>query len=248
MTLEVKVREKQLVARYASSLIRDGEVVGLGSGTTAAMFVRELAKRIKNEGLKVIAVPSSIPIKLLALSLNMQVASLDEYPVVDVDIDGADEVDRRLNLLKGGSYGVFTNEKILASSSKKFFIIVDHSKLVKRLHTKFPIPVEVLREARELVFRKISKLGGEAKLRTYRINGEEIPLITERGNFIVEAWFRSIDGSFKKLDRELKEIPGVVETGLFLDMADAVYIGVGEKVEVVNRGEEVPEQLIEWSK
>jgi ribose 5-phosphate isomerase A len=244
MTLEVKIREKELVAKYASSLIRDGEVVGLGSGTTAAMFVRELAKRIKNEGLKVIAIPSSIPIKLLALSLNMQVASLDEHPVVDVDVDGADEVDRRLNLLKGGSYGVFTNEKILASSSKRFFIIVDHSKLVKRLHMKFPIPIEVLKEARELVFRKISKLGGEAKLRVYRINGEEIPLITERGNFIVEVLFRNINRSFKELNRELKEIPGVVETGLFLDMADMVCVGIGEKVKIFNRGEEIPEQLI----
>ncbi len=244
MTLEVKMREKELVAKYASSLIKDGEVVGLGSGTTAAMFVRELAKRIKNEGLKVIAIPSSIPIKLLALSLNMQVASLDEHPVVDVDVDGADEVDRRLNLLKGGSYGVFTNEKILASSSKKFFIIVDHSKLVKRLHMKFPIPIEVLKEARELVFRKISKLGGEAKFRTYRINGEEIPLITERGNFIVEVLFRNINRSFKEINRELKEIPGVVETGLFLDMADMVCVGIGEKVKIFNRGEEIPEQLI----
>jgi ribose 5-phosphate isomerase A len=244
MTLEVKIREKELVAKYASSLIKDGEVVGLGSGTTAAIFVRELAKRIKNEGLKVIVIPSSIPIKLLALSLNMQVASLDEHPVVDVDVDGADEVDRRLNLLKGGSYGVFTNEKILASSSKKLFIIVDHSKLVKRLHMKFPIPIEVLKEARELVFRKISKLGGEAKLRTYRINGEEIPLITERGNFIVEVLLRNINRSFKELNRELKEIPGVVETGLFLDMADMVCVGIGEKVKIFNRGEEIPEQLI----
>ncbi|MEM3546733.1 MAG: ribose 5-phosphate isomerase A [Candidatus Bathyarchaeia archaeon] len=243
MSLEVK-REKQLVARYASSLIRDGEVVGLGSGTTAAMFARELAKRIESEGLKVIVIPSSIPMKLLALSLKMSVASLDEYPVVDVDIDGADEVDRRLNLLKGGSYGVFTNEKVLAASSKRFLVIVDHTKLVKRLHTKFPIPVEVIREARELVFRRISKLGGEVKLRAYKINGEEVPLMTERGNFIAEVWFRQVDVDFGELDREFKEIPGVVETGLFLDMADAVYVGIGEKVEVFNRGVEIPEQFI----
>ncbi|MEM2848814.1 MAG: ribose 5-phosphate isomerase A [Candidatus Bathyarchaeia archaeon] len=243
MTLEVR-REKELVARYVSSSIRDGEVVGLGSGTTAAMFVRELAKRIKNEGLKVIVIPSSIPIKLLALSLNMHLASLDEYPVVDVDVDGADEVDRNLNLLKGGSYGVFTSEKVLAASSKRFLVIVDHTKLVKKLHTKFPIPVEILKEARELVFRRISKLGGEVRLRVYKINGEEVPLMTDRGNLIAEVRFRCIDRSFKEIDQELKKIPGVVETGLFLDMTDAVYVGLGEKVEVFNRGEEIPEQLI----
>ncbi|MBS7611313.1 ribose 5-phosphate isomerase A [Candidatus Bathyarchaeota archaeon] len=243
MALEVR-REKELVARYVSSLIKNGEVVGLGSGTTAAMFVRELAKRIESEGLKVVVVPSSIPIKLLALSLKMSVASLDEHPVVDVDVDGADEVDRRLNLLKGGSYGVFTNEKVLAASSRRFLVIVDHTKLVKRLHTRFPIPVEVLREARELAFRRISKIGGEVRLRVYKINGEEVPLITERGNFIAEVRFRRIDRSFREIDQELKKIPGVVETGLFLDMTDTVYVGFGEKVEVFNRGEEIPEQLI----
>ncbi len=243
MNLEVK-REKQLVAKYASSLIKDGEVVGLGSGTTAAMFVRELAKRIESEGLKVVVIPSSIPIKLLALSLKMSVSSLDEHPVVDVDVDGADEVDRKLNLLKGGSYGAFTNEKVLAASSKRFIVIIDHTKLVKTLHTKFPIPVEVLREARELVFRRISKIGGEARLRVYRVNGEEIPLMTERGNFIVEVRFRRVDRSFKEIDQELKEIPGVVETGLFLDVTDTVCVGFGEKVEVFNRGEEIPERLI----
>ncbi|MBS7614064.1 ribose 5-phosphate isomerase A [Candidatus Bathyarchaeota archaeon] len=243
MALEVR-REKELVARYVSSLIKNGEVVGLGSGTTAAMFVRELAKRIESEGLKVVVVPSSIPIKFLALSLKMSVASLDEHPVVDVDVDGADEVDRRLNLLKGGSYGVFTNEKVLAASSRRFLVIVDHTKLVKRLHTRFPIPVEVLREARELAFRRISKIGGEVRLRVYKINGEEVPLITERGNFIAEVRFRRIDRSFREIDQELKKIPGVVETGLFLDMTDTVYVGFGEKVEVFNRGEEIPEQLI----
>lgn len=243
MSLEVR-REKQLVAKYVSSLIKDGEVIGLGSGTTAAMFVRELAKRIETEGLRIVVVPSSIPIKLLALSLKMPVSSLDEYPVVDVDVDGADEVDRRLNLLKGGSYGVFTNEKILASSSKKFLVIVDHTKLVKRLHTKFPIPIEVLKEARELVFKRVSMLGGEVKLRSYKINGEEIPLLTERGNFIAEVWFKQGNVDFKELNRELKEIPGVVETGLFLDMADTVYVGIGEKVEIFNRGIEIPEQFL----
>ncbi|MBS7618878.1 ribose-5-phosphate isomerase A, partial [Candidatus Bathyarchaeota archaeon] len=156
----------------------------------------------------------------------------------------AGEVDRRLNLLKGGSYGVFTNEKVLAASSRRFLVIVDHTKLVKRLHTRFPIPVEVLREARELAFRRISKIGGEVRLRVYKINGEEVPLITERGNFIAEVRFRRIDRSFREIDQELKKIPGVVETGLFLDMTDTVYVGFGEKVEVFNRGEEIPEQLI----
>ncbi|RLI25481.1 ribose 5-phosphate isomerase A [Candidatus Bathyarchaeota archaeon] len=237
-------REKELVARYASSLVKDGQVVGLGSGTTAAIFVRELAKRVMDEGLKIVAIPSSIPIKLLTLSLAIPTASLDEYPEVDVDVDGADEVDRGLNLLKGGSYGVFTNEKILAASSKTFIVIADHRKPVKRLHTRFPIPLEVLKDARSLVFRRLREMGGEPKLRVQKVNGEEVPLMTERGNLIVEVWFRNLEMGFRELDDELRRIPGVLETGLFLGMTDMVCIGVGEEVRVFKRGEKLPEELL----
>ena len=237
-------REKELVARYASSLVKDGQVVGLGSGTTAAIFVRELAKRVMDEGLKIVAIPSSIPIKLLSLSLAIPTASLDEYPEVDVDVDGADEVDRGLNLLKGGSYGVFTNEKILAASSKTFIVIADHRKPVKRLHTRFPIPLEVLKDARSLVFRRLREMGGEPKLRVQKVNGEEVPLMTERGNLIVEVWFRNLEMGFRELDDELRRIPGVLETGLFLGMTDMVCIGVGEEVRVFKRGEKLPEELL----
>jgi len=239
-------REKELVARYASSLVKDGQVVGLGSGTTAAMFVRELAKRVMEEELKIIAIPSSIPIKLLTLSLAIPTASLDEYPEVDIDVDGADEVDRSLNLLKGGSYGVFTNEKILAASSKMLIIIVDHRKPVERLHTRFPIPLEVLKDARSLVFRRLKEMGGEPRLRVHKMNGEEVPLMTERGNLIVEVWFRNPKIGFKELDDELRRIPGVIETGLFLDMTDMVCIGVGEEVRVFKKGEKLPEELITY--
>jgi len=238
-------REKELVARYASSLVKDGQVVGLGSGTTAAIFVRELAKRVMDEGLKIVAIPSSIPIKLLTLSLAIPTASLDEYPEVDIDVDGADEVDRSLNLLKGGSYGVFTSEKILAASSKTFIVIADHRKPVKKLHTRFPIPLEVLKDARSLVFRRLKEMGGEPKLRVQKVDGEEVPLMTERGNLIVEVWFRNLEIGFRELDDELRRIPGVLETGLFLGgMTDMVCIGVGEEVRVFKRGEKLPEELL----
>lgn len=236
--------EKELVARYASSLVKDGQVVGLGSGTTAALFVRELAKRIADEGLKIVAIPSSIPMKLLALSLAIPTASLDEYPEVDLDVDGADEVDVNLNLLKGGSYGVFTNEKILAASSKKFVVIADHRKPVNRLHRRFPIPLEVLKDARSLVFRRLREMGGEPRLRTQKVDGEEVPLMTERGNLIVEVWFRGLEMGFKELDDELRRIPGVLETGLFLGMTDMVCIGVGDEVRVFKKGETLPEELL----
>ncbi|KYH37648.1 MAG: ribose 5-phosphate isomerase A [Candidatus Bathyarchaeota archaeon B24] len=237
-------KEKELVARYASSLVKDGQVVGLGSGTTAAIFVRELAKRVMDEGLKIVAIPSSIPIKLLTLSLAIPTASLDEYPEVDIDVDGADEVDRSLNLLKGGSYGVFTSEKILAASSKTFIVIADHRKPVKKLHTRFPIPLEVLKDARSLVFRRLKEMGGEPKLRVQKVDGEEVPLMTERGNLIVEVWFRNLEIGFRELDDELRRIPGVLETGLFLGMTDMVCIGVGEEVRVFKRGEKLPEELL----
>jgi len=237
-------REKEFVARYASSLVKDGQVVGLGSGTTAAIFVRELAKRVMDEGLKIVAIPSSIPIKLLTLSLAIPTASLDEYPEVDIDVDGADEVDRSLNLLKGGSYGVFTSEKILAASSKTFIVIADHRKPVKKLHTRFPIPLEVLKDARSLVFRRLKEMGGEPKLRVQKVDGEEVPLMTERGNLIVEVWFRNLEIGFRELDDELRRIPGVLETGLFLGMTDMVCIGVGEEVRVFKRGEKLPEELL----
>ena len=164
----------------------------------------------------------------------------------DIDVDGADEVDRSLNLLKGGSYGVFTNEKILAASSKMLIIIVDHRKPVERLHTRFPIPLEVLKDARSLVFRRLKEMGGEPRLRVHKMNGEEVPLMTERGNLIVEVWFRNPEIGFKELDGELRRIPGVIETGLFLDMTDMVCIGVGEEVRVFKKGEKLPEELITY--
>lgn len=236
--------EKKTVARYAASLVESGQVIGLGGGTTVAMFVRELAKRVREEELKIVTVPSSMPVKILALELGIPIATLDEYPMVDVDVDGADEVDRRMNLLKGGSYGVFTDEKILAASSRSLVIIVDHRKPVRRLHTRFPIPLEVLKEARSLVFKRLMEMGGEPRLRAQRMNGEEVPIMTERGNLIVEVWFKPFRFELKELDDELRRIPGVVETGLFIDMTDRVCIGVGGEIRVFKRGEEIPGELL----
>jgi len=212
--------EKLNAAREAVKLVKDGMIIGIGSGSTVEIFLNELGKRIKNEGIEVFGVPSSYQSHLVAIRNGIKIVDLFQYPELDLCIDGADQIDKNLNCIKGGG-GALTREKIIASASKKFVIIADESKLVDKLN--MPIPVEVLPFAYGFVAKAIKELGGECLIREGK--GKLGPVISDNGNFIVDCSFGVIDKP-RELEILLNNIPGVVENGIFCnDMIDNVIIG-----------------------
>jgi ribose 5-phosphate isomerase A len=216
-------REKEVAARAAVKLVRDGDVVGLGTGSTAAYAVRFLGERVQ-AGLKIRGIPTSIHTQELAASLGIPLTTLDEFQNIDVTIDGADEVDPKLSLIKGGG-GALLREKIVASATKKFVIIADSSKQVPMLG-KFPVPVEVIKFAEALVAKKIVALGASVTIRG-AASGK--PFVTDEGNHILDCNFGQIPDP-AALACELEKMPGVVEHGLFIGMAAVALIGAGDQV------------------
>jgi len=212
---------RRLAVLKAAEQIKDGYVVGLGSGSTVAGAIEEIAKMLKERNLKVLFVPTSHQIELVAITHGLKLAVFTEYPDLDLAIDGADQVDERLNLIKGGG-AALTREKVVDASAGKLLIVVDEQKLVKRLGEQQPVPLEVLPYAHRAVIKKISKLGGKPVLREGK--GKVGPIVTDNGNFIVDSDFGPIDNP-SDLERQLKSIPGIIETGLFIDMAHSVYVG-----------------------
>jgi ribose 5-phosphate isomerase A len=211
---------KRRVALEAVKHVEDGFVVGLGSGSTAAYVIAEIGRMIREDGLSVLGVPSSSQAFLLAVQSGVPITTLDEHPVLDLDIDGADEVDGQLNLIKGGG-GALTREKIVAVASKKVVIVADESKLVEKLGA-FKVPVEVLPFGLAKVTAELKKLGGVPVLREGK--GKVGAVVTDNGNYIVDVDFGLID-DVKGLNQKLKLISGMVETGLFVGLTDAVYLG-----------------------
>ncbi|MDH5807198.1 MAG: ribose 5-phosphate isomerase A [Candidatus Methanomethylicaceae archaeon] len=207
-------------AKAALEEIENNQIIGIGTGSTVAIFIKLLGEKIKKEKLKIKAIPTSYQSLYLAIENGIEITSLEEYPEIDLAIDGADEVDPNLNLIKGGG-AALTREKIIDSSAKKFVVIIDESKFVKKLGEKSPLPIEVIPIAWKKIIKKIEEMGGNAKLRDGG-DRKDGPIITDNGNFIIDARFNSID---KNLELKLKMIPGVVEVGLFMDMVDVVYIG-----------------------
>jgi ribose 5-phosphate isomerase A len=213
--------------------------VGLGTGSTATMFIRELAKRV-SEGLKIRCVASSDASHTLGLSLGMDVTTLDQLPELDVYIDGADEVGPGLALIKGGG-GALLREKIVASAAKNFIVVVDSSKVVRQLG-RFPLPVEVIKMALPLVLPKLEALGLNPKQRKAVSNPKgqpttqsgEGPYLTDEGNYIVDCYCGEIENP-EETAAEIRTIVGVVEHGLFLDMASLALVasdgGVTERRE-----------------
>ena len=209
---------KLLVAKRATEFVRDDMVVGLGTGTTATMFIRELAEK----KLKIRCVASSDASYELARSLGMQVFSLDDLPELDLYIDGADEVCRQhggLNLIKGGG-GALLREKIVASAAREFIVVVDSSKVVEVLG-KFSLPVEVIQMALPLVEPKLKDLNLNPKLRQKK-DGSGV-FVTDEGNYILDCSVGRIEEP-ESLAAELKSIVGVVEHGLFLGMASLALV------------------------
>lgn len=216
-------REKEAAARASVKLVRDGDIVGLGTGSTAAYAVRFLGERVQ-AGLKIRGIPTSIHTQELATSLGIPLTTLDEFQAIDVTIDGADEVDPQLRLIKGGG-GALLREKIVASATRNFVIIADSSKQVPVLG-KFPVPVEVIKFAEALVAKKIAALGAAV---TVRGASSGKPFLTDEGNHILDCNFGQIPDP-PGLARELEKMPGVVEHGLFIGMAAVALIGKGDGV------------------
>lgn len=212
---------KRLAVAKAAEQIKDGFIVGLGSGSTIAAGIDEIAKVLKERNLKALFIPTSHQIELAAITHGLKLGLFTEYPEPDLAIDGADQVDEGLNLIKGGG-AALAREKVVDASSKRLLIAVDEQKLVKKLGEQQPVPVEVLPFAHQAVIRKISKIGGKPVLREGK--GKVGPIVTDNGNFIVDADFGPI-GDPTDLEKQLKSIPGIIETGLFVKMADAAYVG-----------------------
>lgn len=216
---------KKRVALEAVKHVKDGFVVGLGSGSTAAFAIHELGKMVKQKDLHIMGVPSSSQAKILAVNSGIPLTTLDEHPVLDLAIDGADEVDKNLDMIKGGG-GALTREKIVASSAKQVIIVADESKLVEKLG-KFKVPIEVLPFALAPVTKSIKELGGKPLLRESK--GKVGAVVTDNGNYILDVDFGLIDNT-KALDEKLKRIPGVIETGLFIGLANKVYLGKSDGI------------------
>jgi len=216
-------QEKDLAARASLQFVRDRDVVGLGSGSTAAYAVRYLGERVR-AGMKIRGIATSVQTQNLAASVGIPLTTLEEVQRIDVTIDGADEFDPELRLIKGGG-GALLHEKIVASASRQVIIIADSSKQVCVLG-KVPLPVEVIRFAEALVSEKISVLGATVRLRKDKAGK---PFITDEGNHILDCHFGQIPDP-PALAHTLSEIPGVVEHGLFINLADLMLLGKGSEV------------------
>jgi ribose 5-phosphate isomerase A len=221
-------QEKEAAARASLRFVKEGQVVGLGTGSTAAHFIRLLGELVK-DGLKIRGIPTSERSRDLAQSVGIPLTTLDECQEIAVTVDGADEVDPKLRLIKGGG-GAMLREKIVASATKQLVIVADATKRVPILG-KFPLPVEVIPFAQALVAKRISGLG--AKIQP-RIGDDGKTFVTDENNHILDCSFgeiRDADG----LARELSDMPGVVEHGLFIGMATCVILANGSEIVELRR-------------
>src|SRR6266516_1446266 len=210
---------KQLAGEAAAKVIEDGMVIGLGSGSTAVYLIYALARRIQ-AGLSIVgAVPTSKATGELASNLGIPLTDLDTHPELDLDIDGADEIDSQLRLIKGGG-GALLREKIVASAAQRFIVIADITKQVRQLGLKTPLPVETIPFAATIVRRRLEALGGIVQLR--QLAGQVY--LTDNNNVILDCTFPAGINDPADLEDRIRHIVGVVETGLFLNMAEQAII------------------------
>ncbi|MET0347175.1 MAG: ribose-5-phosphate isomerase RpiA [Methyloceanibacter sp.] len=225
---------KESAARAALDLVKDGMRLGLGTGSTAARFIDGLGARVK-AGLNVVCVPTSETTWLQAERLRIPLTTLDETPELDLTVDGADEIDRELRLIKGGG-GALLREKIVATASNRMVVIADESKVVPALGA-FPLPVEVVRFGLLTTMHAIEAIAAEAGCRgavTLRPGKGEAPFVTDQGNLVVDCAFGTIPEP-EVLAFALKRVPGVVEHGLFLGLADLAIVAGGGGVKALRR-------------
>lgn len=232
-------KAKYVAAKRAADLVEDGMCVGLGTGSTAAWLVRHLGDRVRDEGLRIKGVPTSRRTAQLAREVGINVVTLDEAQLLNITIDGADEFDGSLNLIKGGG-GALLHEKIVAAASEEVVIIADAAKEVGTLGA-FPLPIELIpfgwTTTQLLVEELLVSIDVMGRNTTLRMNGEE-PFVTDEGNYILDLHPTRI-GNARQLAMALNQMPGVVENGLFVDLCDKVIIGYGDgRVELrdINEG------------
>jgi ribose 5-phosphate isomerase A len=213
---------KQEVGKAAAALVQSGTIVGLGTGSTTAYAIEYLGNRLKSGEIKDIqGIPTSFQAEVLAKQYGIPLTTLDAVDHIDIAIDGADEVDPQKNLIKGGG-AAHTREKIVDSLAERFIVVVDGNKLVDRLGSTFLLPVEVIPMAMTPVMRAIAKLGGKPELRMGVKKAG--PVITDQGNMVIDVKFDSIDNP-AELEKTLNNIPGVLENGLFVGVADLILVG-----------------------
>lgn len=223
---------KKEAAQAAAQLVQSGMIVGLGTGTTAAYLVNELGRRVAEEGLHFTGVPTSERTAEQARSLGIPLATLADIKEIDLTIDGADEVQLGTLALIKGHGGALLREKIVASASKRMAVIVDETKLVKRLGGTLAVPVEVVPFGWEATARKLKAIGAGAELRP---GVDDKPYVTDGGHYILDCAFGPIADP-KRIARELDETVGVVEHGLFLGLAKQVFVGGPGGVKILKQG------------
>jgi len=219
---------KRQASIAALESVKDGMIVGLGTGSTAAHFIRELGARVKG-GLKVQGIPTSEESRRLADEVGVPLTTLRDHPMMDVTVDGADEVSDHLDLIKGLG-GALVREKVVAHASKHLIIVVDESKLTGQLGRKTPIPVEVIPFAVDVVRTLLTQWGGEPKLR----EREGKPFISDNGNYIVDWWHGLIDQPWA-LEKQLKGVTGVVDSGIFAGVANQVIAATSSGIRKLYR-------------
>jgi ribose 5-phosphate isomerase A len=213
---------KQEVGKAAAALVKSGSIVGLGTGSTTAYAIQFIGERLKSGELKdIVGVPTSFQAEVLAKQYGIPLTTLDAIDHIDIAIDGADEVDPHKNLIKGGG-AAHTREKVVDYLANQFIVVVDAGKLVDRLGSVFPVPVEVIPMAVTPVMQAIEKLGGKPELRMGVKKAG--PVITDQGNMVIDVKFDAIDNP-ENLEKTLNNIPGVLENGIFVNCADVVLIG-----------------------
>ena len=225
--MDTQTQMKQVVASAAIKEVENDMVVGLGSGSTAALMIKSLAKEISSGRLKnIVGVPTSFQSEVLALELDIPLVDLASVSQIDLAIDGADEVDPQFQLIKGGG-ACHVREKLVASRANRFLIVVDETKLVQKLNKAFALPVEVLPNAWKQVKDIISEMDGESNLRMAKKKAG--PIVTDQGNLVLDVLFDGGIKNPKNIEMTINNIPGVLENGLFIDLADKVLVGKIEK-------------------
>jgi ribose 5-phosphate isomerase A len=222
------MEHKKKVGYEAAKLVNDGDVVGLGTGSTTHYFIEKLGKRIIEEELSILGIPTSYQSFFLARDSSIPITTLEEHDI-DIAVDGADEVDPDLNLIKGGG-AAHTLEKIVDTSASNFVVIVDGSKMVDKLGN-FPVPVEVIPQASRTVKNYLIEMGGLPVMRM--AEKKDGPVVTDNGNFIYDV--KLIVSNPKKLESELNSIPGVVENGIFSQVVDQVLVGRETGIEILKK-------------